>query len=187
MKLLTLPRSGSHLMGVILKCSSEPTIKAHYEWMPEERAIEIIESPDSRWFHYPYTEKVAMAFQESQVDKYLLLRDPRAIIVSWAHYCEEPDGALDFVHKEKYLHTYPLEDRIDLVMDVAKDLFWDYEKWRQSGMFTVLRYRDILFNPLARVAHTGFRLGTIDSYKEEMTPKQLKKSTEMYKELIERW
>jgi hypothetical protein len=186
-KLLTLPRSGSHLTAAILKCDPVPAIKPDFIWEDEKKIVEEIESNRNVWFHYPHRELVSWAFQNSQADKYLLLRDPRAIIASWAHYCEEPSSALNFLYCGKKLHTYPFKKRIDLITDFAKDLFFDYEKWRQSGMFTVLRYRDILFSPLSRFPYVGFRLGVIDSYKNDMTEKQIKRANKIYRELIKVW
>jgi hypothetical protein len=186
MILLTLPRSGSHLMAQILKCGPVPTMKVD-GWVPEEDVVNKIESKGSFWFHYPYVESVRQALQESQEDKYLLLRDPRAIIVSWAYYCEEPDSPLDFIHKDKYLHTYPLKKRIDLIINHAYSLLWDYEKWRQSGMFTVLRYRDIVFNPLARTAFDGFRSGVVGNFRNDMTDEQMEKCSRLYGDLIANW
>jgi len=187
MILLTLPRSGSHLTAGILKCNPAFTLKAYYKWIPEEDVVKKIKTEKDIWFHYPYVESVRKALQESQQDKYLLLRDPRAIIVSWAYYCEEPNSALDIYYDSKYLHEYPLKKRIDILIDEVRDLIYDYEKWRQSGMFIVLRYRDILFNPLARTALTGFRLGVLGGYDDDMTYQQVKKCNSLYKNEIESW
>ena len=118
-----------------------------------------------------------------------MVRDPRDIIVSTAHFCEKyPHTFMNWRVDGHLFGWYTVEKRIDfLIDDILEESLFNFEKWRKSGLFEVLHYRDLIDHPTAKVYHNWLRRGVTGSYKDEMTPEQIERATEKYRELIEAW
>jgi hypothetical protein len=189
--LISHMRAGSHLAAKILGC--RPFV-AHDEktgdMMNVYHLLGVLDLGVDVWTYSPYNQRLAYYIRTREnVDAYLLLRDPRDIIVSTAHFCEKyPNTFMNWEVDGVRFAKYSLERRIDfLIDDILEHSLFDYDRWRRSRLFTLLRYRDIINHPIAKVYQNWLRRGVKGSYKDEMTPEQIERSTEKYKELIEAW
>ena len=190
--LISHMRAGSHLAAAILKL--RPFV-AHNEqtgkMIPVEELIAVISAGYDMWTYYPYHRKLEryLIVNQDEIEPYLLLRDPRDIIVSTAHFCEKyPNTFLNFEVDGRKFSDMGLEERIDhLIDDILEESLFDYEKWRTSGLFNIIHYRDLIKHPIADFYQNWKRRGVTGSYKDEMTRKQIRRATQKYKELIEKW
>jgi hypothetical protein len=190
--LISHMRAGSHLAAAILDLA--PFV-AHDEqtgeMIPVRKLISVIKMTGGGvWTYYPYDKRLEYYLKfESTASLFLLVRDPRDIIVSTAHFCEKyPDTFLNYKVDGKLFSEMSVKERIDhLIDDILEESLFNFERWRKTGMFTVLRYRDLVYHPKSLEYKTWLRRGVTGSYKDEMTPEQIKRSTDKYRELIEAW
>ena len=189
--LISHMRAGSHLAAKILGC--HPYV-AHDEQTGEMfnvyRLIGALELGVDIWTYYPYNRRLEYYIRTHEnMEPYLLLRDPRDIIVSTAHFCEKyPHTFMNWTVDGKKFRRYPLKKRIDfLIDDILPESLFDYDKWRKTGIFNIIRYRDIIKHPVARMYRSWKRRGVKGSYKDEMTPEQIERASEKFAELIEKW
>jgi len=187
---ITHPRSGSHLLAHILNLA--PLSGYYDDESAEPKPLSWIKNGlnglDSIWFHYPYNEPLLNYLKKSDAELYVLLRDPRDIIVSVAHFVNAcPNNFLNYLYTENRLADYPFKQRIDRLIVGMKNHLYDYDKWRQSGHFRCMYFRDIIKSPVAKANTQEMRRGITGSHKDEMTPKQIRKSTDLYHPLIKAW
>ena len=189
--LLSHMRAGSHLAAAILGC--QPFV-AHDEktgeFIDAGFVTQVISLEADIWTYYPYNMRLCCHLARMEdIDCYMTLRDPRDIIVSTAHFCEKyPATFLNFTVDSLKFTQYPLERRIDfLIDDILKDSLFGYERWRQTGLFYPLYFEDMVQHPVSQQYENWKRRGDVGSHKDEMTPAQIERSTETYRELIEAW
>jgi hypothetical protein len=186
--ILSFPRSGSHLLAKKMWCKPYSAITRDDGPIDVDDVITRIEKGDDIWFHYPYSNKLEEYLRINKSNKYLLLRDPRDIIVSIAHYVAKvPDSPINWKHNDIYLSGMEYEDRIDAIIEIIGPWFNSYEKWRRSGIFDVFHFRDIIHYPIADKYKEEKRRGMVGSYKDEMTPKQIRKCNKIFSDLIKLW
>lgn len=186
---ITYPRSGSHLMAKAygLKdwaariTNPNPTFK---------KLKQVIKKLNSNiWIHYHYSQGLVCALKERDIDCYILLRDPRDIIVSLAHYVyAKPDTFPNYYYlPDEKLSDYPFKERIDILITAAHPDMLDYDKYRKCDLFKPIYFEDLLSKPDAKTYTKYKRRGIVGSYKDEMTQQQIVRSTCVYGDLIEKW
>lgn len=186
--LLSQPRAGAHLLAMQLGLMPFPMLTRDDGYKPIKGLIKEIKSGSNIWFHYKYDTKLFCFLKDYNCKKYLLLRDPRDVIVSIARYVGKlPDSPINYVVGGRYLSDYEYRERIDILIDYMPDEFNHYEKWRKTGIFTVLRYRDIICKPDVNNMTTEKRRGIVGSYKDEMTGSQIEKCNSVFTDLIKLW
>ena len=186
---ITYPRSGSHLMGkayglkdwAARETNPDPSFKALTELIAKLNL--------NIWVHYYYSPRLVWTLEESGADCYILLRDPRDIIVSLAHYVEDrPDTFPNFYYlPDEKLSDYPFTERIDILIAYAFYDMLEYELYRQCDIFKPIYYEDLLKLPDAQI-YTKYKVrGIVGAYKDEMTPEQIRCSSDRFEPLIEAW
>lgn len=187
--IITFPRAGSHLAARILgvepvECQNEKTGAP----VPAYQVIENIKKKGNAWIHYPYDEKLLDFLIMSRASLYMTVRDPRDIIVSTAHFCEKyPQTFMNWVIDGKHFVDYSVQERIDYLIPMLKDRLFDYDRWRQTGLFQIVKYTDSLKHEVAQTYKNWKRVGAPVNYPNEMTPEQIKKANEVYVDLIGAW
>ena len=189
--LLSHMRAGSHLAAAIMQL--HPFV-AHNEqtgeMMPVEKLINVLSMDNDIWTYYPYHHRLEYWIKHKpDLKPYLLLRDPRDIIVSTAHFCEKyPQTFLNYNVNGVRFSDMPVSRRIDyLIDDILHESLYDYERWRMTGLFELIRFRDLLKHPVAKIYHNWKRRGVVGAYKDEMTTEQIARCDDRYGELIEVW
>jgi hypothetical protein len=187
--ILTFPRSGSHLLAYILRAKPFTAIQSDGTPISIENLLTRLWIKQSFWFHYPFNLRLAVALNMLNVNKYLLLRDPRDIICSTAdsdaEHIEVITGITDYDGVP--IMEYPIKERIDILIDVMQPLMHDFEKWRRTGLFMVLRYRDLIHTPEAAAYISHKNKGVVKSHESMMAPEQIYRSTQYYEDLIYYW
>lgn len=187
--ILTHPRSGSHLLAHILKAVPFTAIKHDGNYVTVNKVInQIVYNKRNFWFHYPFNSDLVDALKRNHDYRVLLLRDPRDIICSIADIVDD-NQVLDnrYTHDGKRLSAHPFSKRIDILIETMRADFDEYEKWRRSGLWFVLRYRDIISFHAARYFRKHKRNGVAGSHKAIMKPKQIERANYLYKDLIAAW
>ena len=160
------------------------------EMIPVHELIHVLSSGQDIWTYYPYNHRLEYWIRhEPDLKPYLLIRDPRDIIVSTAHFCERyPQTFLNYNVNGVHFSDMPPSVRIDhLINDILPKSLFDYEKWRMTGLFEIIHFRDLLKHPVSKVYHNWKRRGVVGAYKDEMTTEQIDKCNDKFGELIEAW
>ena len=141
------------------------------------------------WTYYPYNKELRSFLKHLDADLFMLVRDPRDIIVSTAHFCDKyPNTFLNYKIGDRHFSDMGMEERIDhLIDDILEESLFDYERWRLSGLFKVIHFRHLLDHPIAGQYQNWKRRGITGAYLDEMTREQIERSTIKYKELIDAW
>ena len=140
------------------------------------------------WIHSPYHQDLLDWVIDREVALHLLLRDPRDIIVSWAHVVEQaPKLFWNYRYNRKQLTEYNIPTRIDILTKLLVPLMHDFDQWRQRGCFEVHHYRDIIERPEAKDYTFNKVRGVVGSHKDEMTGKQIAKANRLYGDIIDLW
>ena len=189
MILISHPRSGTHLLAHILGVREFATYKGVWTLtVRQPKAIKRVLSNGSRiWVHYPYNDTLREFLEGWDGQKRLLLRDPRDIIVSIAHFVEACPGMYLNYIGGKQLSQMPFVDRVDWLIDVMRDPLYDHDRWRKTGLFQLYYYHEIVEHPAAASYNYNLVRGIVGGYKQDMTKKQIDRADKYYGELIEVW
>ena len=216
--MISLPRSGSHLFAQMTQ-SKMVVLFVRDQYGPVEQAkskseiLQALHKLESRsrqrnyWTHLPYHHEYE-SFVNNCESSFLLLRDPRDMIVSHAYVVEKmPDISLNFRIGERHLCDLPLSERVDFLIDHMRPFLLWFESWRVFGMQTFY-FEDFIRDPLpvcerlesigygdavvmmkrARYKHPAyFRSGKIGDWKKVFTEEQVERADENFGDLIERW
>jgi hypothetical protein len=144
------------------------------------------------WTHYPYTDEAAAYFgnHDKEYDLYANFRDPRDIIVSVSHALmgtNQKEWWWNYRHGDKRLSDMPFEKRIDCLIYDLYDELHRHDKWRTSGICKLMYYSENVNHEIAKICLSHKAKGVVGRYKNEMTEKQIERSTAIYGELIEAW
>jgi len=199
--LLTVPRSGSHVFGQMMGAQMIVTFRkgqAIPEQLPMEKR-EILEilaglDPEGRyWMHLPYDVDY-LKFVERAERHFLLLRDPRGIILSMAHIIDKiPSIGLNYrIGDGIRLSNLSLSGRIDYLIETIQPLFNWYEQWRARG-WTLFTYDEYLAHPervYSQLSALGYgtvkQIARLSQYRE-FSPAQQRACTERFGDLIALW
>jgi len=185
--LITLPRSGSHLAGRVLDCAGFTAVRKDGPPFGLEHITNRLKTGQSVWFHYPFSQELYDYLQGFDAEKYVLLRDPRDIIVSMSHRVEDYPGALvNYKHEGNRLSHYPFTERMDILIEMMREPFADFDQWRQAGL-TPVHYSEFVKHPVAETFTEQKRRGVVGAYKSEMTPEQIERANQSFGDLVYLW
>jgi len=189
--IFSLPRSGSGLCGAIL---GVPKGEGGFDRSitnpkPIKYVLDRARKYDGLWTHYPHTDVMEDYLRRTRdFACYVNLRDPRDIIVSYAHAIERnPTWWMNYKHNGKRMADYPFTERIDHLIDYMHDELFRHDKWRESGICLPMYYRNNITHPIAKTRLDNKMRGIVGSYKDEMTLKQIDRATDKYRKLVELW
>ena len=180
--LISFPRAGTHLAAKILRVNLD-----HFETF-NNITIKNIEERVTGGFensHKPYSEEFINLIKNSGIKTYIVLRDPRDIIVSHTYWHENKKRS--FSNLKDNLDKIPFEKRMDYIIDALEEHFYLYDKYRTSNLCQLVYYSELVKNKVSKKYTDWLRKGIVGSYKNEMTAKQIKKSTKKYEYLINNW
>jgi len=186
--IITHPRSGSHLAGSLHNCEPFAAVRKEAPPYPPEYIIRRIKTGKSLWFHYPYSQRLAEFLADFEATKYVLLRDPRDIIISIAHRVEKvPQSIVNYKYGDKRINGYPFAKRVDILLDIMYGPFCDFDRWRRYAGLEPLYYSDLVANPDASKHTEQLERGIVGAYQEGMTEAQISRAGNEYKYLIRYW
>lgn len=186
--LITHPRSGSHLAARIMRLRGFTAVRKDAPPHPDDYVIAELRKGYDIWFHYPFSRKLADYLELIDAEKFVLLRDPRDIIVSIAHRVEDyPRTLVNYWHNQRRLSSYPFEQRVDALIDMMQAPFADFDNWRQCEFMQPIYFRQLLADPVAMTYTEQKIRGVRGAYKDKMTGDQKERATRLYKDLIEVW
>jgi hypothetical protein len=150
--LISVPRSGSHMMAQALRCRSKPNL-----WLGENNSIKDIaegvrnQLKDRAWAHLPYDPLIEKAVFESYKAVVFLRRDPRDVVVSAAHYVHKESKSKKKQHvldqevrPGRYLSDMNLKCRMDWLIEHFKPYRY-MTGWVNTQAYQ-LRYEDVIIH-----------------------------------------
>lgn len=186
--IITHPRSGSHLAGKIYNAEGFTAVRRDGPPFNVRHVVERIRTGNNVWFHYPFSQQLANFMLTFPANKYVLLRDPRDIIISIAYRVQDYPGTLvNYRYNGKRLSSYPFSERVDALIEFMAEPFTDFDKWRTSGAVEPIYYSDLVNDPIAKTYTDQLRKGVVGAYKREMTQAQIRKANQVYRGLIGKW
>lgn len=214
--LLTVPRSGSHVFGQMMGARMIVTFRkgqATPAQLPMEKSriqsiLDGLQPKGRYWLHLPYDPDY-LKFVEAAERHFLLLRDPRGIILSMAHIIDKiPSIGLNYhIGDGVRLSNLSMKGRIDYLIGTIRPLLDWYEQWRARG-WSMFTYDQYLANPgsiYSQLSALGygtvqqivkssqyrnpkhFYLGRADAWRYEFTPAQQRACLDRFGDLIEAW
>jgi len=215
--LITVPRSGSHVFGRMLQCKmivtfQKDTTAPKFLSKPKSEIQKIISKLPTRrpyrfWLHLPHDTDYELPVSMCE-KSFLLLRDPRDIIISHAYIVDKiPTIGLNYIIGDVRLTDLHVSKRIDFLVDNIRPMLEWFEGWRLFGLRT-LHYEDLILSPfkiyrelsalgygtvtelqsraMVKEKH-HFRKGIVGDWKNEFSPKQQRKAFENFGDIIEKW
>lgn len=214
--LITIPRSGSHLFAQMMQFKMIVTFqkgKAKPEELPPsvEHTMQVLNrfrSTGRYWLHLPFQDTYIPFVQKAE-RTFLLLRDPRDIVISCAHIVDQlPSIGLNYYLEDgRRFRDLSMSKRINYLIDTMQPLFQWFEYWRLFGIET-LHFEDYIERPewlFEKLSHLGygtvdeireraayqhpyhFRNGKAENWKTEMTATQKKKANQNFADFIDAW
>jgi len=216
MKLLqiSIPKAGTHLFEnmTLARTANLPLVFGGIEKLfPSQAEIQKRFrdlATDGRYkAHLPYFEGVEKLLEQFDCVIFLI-RDPRDIIVSMAHFIGNlPTSVFNWTIEGKRLSERDLSYRIDYLVENMAPVFARFDPWVDVKNIMIFRYEEHVRDPqitYQRLAALGlgtaqeleeraqkkaytFRAGTIENWKTEFTPAQKRKANANFASFLDRW
>ncbi|WP_226674118.1 sulfotransferase domain-containing protein [Rossellomorea aquimaris] len=156
----SLPKSGTHLLRQILfgipDMQHTVAIYGHYGHQPQEK-LKILSHLSTNEFgsgHLYYSEEWRRYLLSKQLKQIFLYRDPRDVIVSYAHFI--PKHKLHHLHS-MFIHK-TFEERIKFLLDGGRvsvnqhvidqppfrEWYLRFSQWKNSGNVLSIRFEDLV-------------------------------------------
>lgn len=211
---ISIPKSGTHLFENMTLARTANLPLRHggiAQLFPEQAEIEArfrdLEKDGRYKAHLPYFEGVEKLLEQFE-QVIFILRDPRDIIISMAYFIGNlPTSVFNWTVSGKPLSEHKLSYRIDYLIDNIAPVFERFDPWLDAKGIEVFRYEDYYRFPqktYKRLENLGlgavavleecaqakaytFRAGTIENWKDELSPQQLKRANANFARFISRW
>jgi sulfotransferase 6B1 len=136
---VTIPKAGAHLLLKIISCltNAHPRRGTMNDFMVVNPQLEYITQ------HLPYSQELAKKITSSRRGKGIFLyRDPRAQVVSMAHFIKEnPDFYKPFYGKLVYGDIASL---VTVLIGRVDKLYRSYLPWQKHRLFYSLKFEDLV-------------------------------------------
>lgn len=211
--LISVPKAGGHLFAQMTE-SQEAAFLVRDQRGPGQQFMAAQQIRDrlrgmsgNVWGHVPYHPALAPVVESAET-ALLLVRDPRDIIVSHAHYvARKRNSALDYAIGKVRLSKIPFEQRVGFLIASMGPVFARFDMWRRMPFVQVFRYEEYQRDPEGTMERLGalgygavdgmrarakihsytFRKGAIGDWETEFTGRQKAKAERLFGEIIDRW
>lgn len=211
---ISVPKSGTHLFEnmTLARTANLPLRQGGItQLFPDQAEIEArfrdLEKDGRYKAHLPYFDGVESLLEQFE-RVIFILRDPRDIIVSMAHFIGNlPTSVFNWDINGRRLSDRDLAYRIDFLIDNMAPVFSRFDPWLDVKNIEVFRYEDYYRFPQktykrleglglgtvamlaerAKVKAYTFRVGTIENWKNELTLQQQKRANANFARFISRW
>ena len=211
---ISIPKAGTHLFEnmTLARIANLPLVFGGItQLFPSQADIEArfndLEADGRYKAHLPYFEGVERLLEQFE-HVIFILRDPRDIIVSMAHFIGNlPTSVFNWKVDGKPLSERPLSYRIDYLIENMPPVFSRFDPWLDVEGIEIFRYEDHHHFPgetYRRLEKMGlgtvselkarakkkaytFRAGTIENWKNEFTPPQKQKANANYAAFVSKW
>ena len=215
---ISVPKAGTHLFGLMTRCTTGiiglrevPQIEPVNQFVRVEtlklRFKDLDPNLNYRG-HIPYHPEIEPLVKRQFQHVLLILRDPRDVIVSWAHYVENlKTSALNTKLNRGRLSDIPFSSRVDFLIDHMRLFLLSFEPWREKSYVTTLHYEEFKTNPQrvlmqlaamefgsvtemlerARKREYTFRKGTINNWQTEFNEMQKHQAEKKFGDIIAKW
>jgi hypothetical protein len=214
---ISMPKSGTYLFGYMTQCETGiTTLRSEAQSIPVNQFLDpgIIAERLTN-LNPAINYRAHLPNHESYIDKLsqfrrviLILRDPRDVINSHAHYVYlHPRSPLNYFHDgNKRLNEIPFSRRIDYLITNLRPVFYLFEAWRKMGIETFYyeQYKTApldLFDRFSKMGYgtpaeisarsnrrgMSYRAGGMGEWKQTFTSYQKRACKNIYGDLIESW
>jgi hypothetical protein len=214
---ISIPKSGTYLFGFMTRSETGiTTLKSEAQKIPANQFLDPETIAERLTNLNPAINyRAHLPHHESYIDKLsqfrrviLILRDPRDIINSHAHYVYlHHKSPLNYFHHEyKRLHEIPFSRRVDYLITNLRPVFYLFEAWRKMGIETFYyeQYKNVpgdLFDRLSKMGYgtpaeisarshqrgMSYRAASMGEWEKTFTNYQKRACKNLYGDLIESW
>ena len=207
--LTTYPKSGTYLMRYILGMV-QPSIMMHIPLVRDDGCTTILRNrlyPAGFSGHFPFIaglDDIAQA-----MPAFILLRDPRDVIVSWHHYIDKIERSSHLAVADRYTNykDYDGDERKMALVETQHIRMRSFSPWLDTDIIPI-HYEDLLTKPevalvpvaeatdidldvlVERSRYRGgitFRKGVAGEWHKELNGDHIRRFGQLYEDIMDAW